>query len=363
MFEKTVYPSEPLFAMKMNHLPPRRTLFLAAAIALISFSCDVLQSDPDLKKSAVQVNANPVYALSKGSTFIDLNSRIKVNQTITFTITSSTYNGNLTHLSNGLLQYSPGAGKGGLKDAFTFTVFGQNSNVLSYDSVVIAISNAGQLPCGIYPVDDSVRLTARTPTGAYQGVFIDVLANDILCDYDSADTEVSVYRPDASYGPHFGIASSGSQPNPPTPGSFHLGINYTPFDTFNGKDQFIYKIQSRSVPSNVAFGIVYISAGPSDCTFALRDDYYTFQGDSVNMAEHGAPLYVFSNDTRCDSIGSYQYTILNTPHDGTATINRNFILYTANDFPVGESRVDTIQYQLCLPQKCLTAKAVVYMKH
>jgi hypothetical protein len=316
-------------------------------VALFS-SCDMLESDPDIQKPTADITDQQIFARSNNSVLIDLNSKVQANQIVTLAVTSSTRHGDLTDLGKGLLQYSPNAGAS--RDAFTFTVYDQNMDIIKLDSVIIIIEDdSTNLPCSIYPANDFVNRNALHFT-----VSIDVLANDIFCGYDSTELKISIYQPDSIsfVYPYAGTAKVLSNSE----------IEYTTGSTFSGHDKFIYKVQAKNDPAVFAFGIVYIT-GSSACDLQLNDDDYAFDLDSAGI-DAGVFLPVFYNDVLCDSTtsGSYHYRISTSPQFGVASINSKGIQYNPDSVAIGQFRTDSLRYEVCNDAKCAKASVLISLK-
>src|SRR5688572_18737024 len=139
----------------------RKSLWLGAIIFLM-FACDTLESDSDIKKPNTSVTGEEIYVQSGTTAVIDLNSRIQTNQKVTLSVTSLAKKGTLSNLGGGLVQYTPKTGSTRTEDAFEFTVYSANNEILSRDSVIVIIEDdSTHLPCGIYPVDDIVHGVSR----------------------------------------------------------------------------------------------------------------------------------------------------------------------------------------------------------
>jgi hypothetical protein len=322
-------------------------LFLGiAALVPIFSSCDKLNSDSDLIKPTTNVKNTQVYARSNSSILIDLTSKIETNQTLTLSVTSQTRKGNLTNLGKGLLQYSPSQGTS--RDAFNFVLYNQKNELVKEDSVVILIeSDSTQLPCGIYPSDDYVYWTSKD-----SNLWIDVLANDILCGLDTTNIELTIYQPYSDFHyPVFGTAQV-----------IDGRIRYTPGSTFAGYDKFLYKIQSKKDAKLFALGYVSIQSNTSaPCQFSLMDDYFGFVADT--STPNGVWLSVFGNDSLCDTVSTnYQYSFTKAPFNGTATIDKYGIFYVPTNLSQVNYLSDTLKYEVCYNQVCLGAKVVIVIK-
>lgn len=320
------------------------TLLGLSAIIPLFFSCDVLEPDADVLKPAVSITEGQVFVLSNNSAFIDLNTKIKTTRPVRLSVTSSTKFGLLSDLGKGLLQYTPSVGKKKAHDAFEFTVFSENNEVIKVDTVTIIIENdSTNLPCGIFPADDYVYGAKKNiPFG------IHVLSNDYICGTDSADLVVSIFRPDNTFPPYFGSAEVIGQT-----------VFYTPGNTFEDFDKLMYKVHPQGDPGKAVYGMVYI-AGEQPCDFVLKDDNFTFEADSLSGL---LELPALQNDSLCQAINNYQINIAVPPKYGNANVAGQVITYqVADTITTGPSFSDFFLYEVCIDAHCKTAKIEVGVK-
>jgi hypothetical protein len=321
----------------MNPTPIKIKNWLQAimivAIAMLSYSCDVLQDDDPSTDSQVEISNDKVYVLPNGSAYIDLYSKVKTSGTVKLNISGQPRHGNITELSSGFLQYSPdNAFKRG-QDAIAFSIYSATNEFIKFDSVIIIVEDdTTQLPCGIYPRNDSVY----NVTGP---VTIDVLQNDVLC--DSSDLIVEVYKPSASFPPYAGTATvvSGNR------------IQYTPGSSFTGTDKIIYKVYSPTDTAKIGFGVVYIEK-EQPCNWQLRNDHYTVNSDSLTT--NLLRLLVFNNDTLCLDTAQYTFSISKAPRYGTASLYKTYAI----DYIVPDTTAtitDSLYYKVCYGSQCKEA--------
>jgi hypothetical protein len=321
-----------------------KLLFTVAVIAAFS-SCDTLESDQDFKTDP-GVKNKEIHVLSNSTVVIDLNARIQTNEPVTLTVTSETQKGELVPLGGGLLSYSPQFGT--KRDAFQYSVSNQGE-IIKYDSVIIIIENdSTNLPCGLYLKDDLIYNFNNEDSISST---IDVLSNDIICGYDSLDLELSIYSPEPNFAPYYGTASV-----------IDNRIVYTAGNNFQGVDKLIYKVSSKTNPSVVAFGFVYINIGyDGTCDFVLQHDNYGFVTDTLTQ-DTSIFLSVFDNDNLCDSLDVYQYSIISQPANGSATIDAYGINYTINWPLPAEIQADSITYEVCGNAICQQAFVKISIK-
>lgn len=312
---------------------------LLVLFGTILFSCDVLESDPDVIVPDTHVDETDVVILANSPALIDLNTKIKTNVPAKIAITSEANYGKMTDLGKGLIQYIPQVGSKKAVDRFEVTMYAQNNSIIKKDTIVIRIENdTTNLPCNIYAVADYVYgVTAQTPS-----VLIDVTDNDIIC---GGPVRLSIYKPDNSFPPSIGTAEV-----------VENAIRYTPAFNYNGRDAIIYRLSAVSDTSRYAYGIVYIS-GDSLCSYIAKDDHFSFFESS---ADSTLVLPVFQNDSLCDTIDQYQVTIKTQPQRGQVLVVQGGISYKANP-PVSLPFKDEFIYEVCEDGTCSSANVNVIL--
>ena len=317
-----------------------RSAMLVLFGSAMLFSCDVLESDPDVIVPDTHVDDADVVILANNPALIDLNTKIKTNVPAKLAITSEVKYGKMTDLGKGLIQYLPQVGSKKAVDRFEVTMYGQNNNIIKKDTIVIRIENdTANLPCNIYAVADYVYgVTAQTPS-----VLIDVTDNDIIC---GGPVRLSIYKPDDSFPPVIGTAEV-----------VENSIRYTPAFNYNGKDAIIYRLSAVSDTSRYAYGIVYIS-GDSLCSSIAKDDHFNFFQGS---ADSTLMLPVFKNDSLCTPIDQYQVTVKTQPQRGQVLVVQGGISYKAN-LPINLPFRDEFIYEICKDGTCSSANVNVILK-
>lgn len=317
-----------------------RSAMLVLLGSAILFSCDVLESDPDVIVPDTHVDEADVVILANNTALIDLNTKIKTNVPAKIAITSEVKHGKMTDLGKGLVQYIPQVGSKKAVDRFEVTMYAQNNDILKRDTIVIRIENdTTNLPCNIYAVTDYVYGV----TGQTRSVLIDVTDNDIIC---GGPVRLSIYKPDNSFPPVIGTAEV-----------VENAIRYTPAFNYNGKDAIIYRLSAVSDTSRYAYGIVFIS-GDSLCSSIAKDDHFTFSESSVDST---LLLPVFKNDSLCAAIDQYQVTIKTQPQRGQVLVVQGGISYKAN-LPVSIPFTDEFIYEVCKDGTCSSANVNVMLK-
>lgn len=316
-------------------------LSLATVLMSILYSCDSLDGDVKPENGGVDISNTEAYVVSNGSTYIDLRSMIKTSDKVKLDITSQPNKGNLTEMGTGLLRYAPFSTIKRGRDSFTFSIY-NNGRLLLSDSVVIIVENdTTELPCGIYPQNDYVYMSAA---GTLQ---VNVLANDRICG-DSANLVVEIYRPNNSFLPHHGSATvSGSV------------VKYTANTTFVDGDSFLYKVYSKTDTTYVGFGEVIVRKKQA-CSLKVLDDYFRFKKDSI--VYDTLHLTIFKNDNRCDSLdNNSSVNILRQPKHGNLLSKPYGIDYILKS-PLEGTLSDSLVYEVCVLQQCRSGVVKIEIK-
>lgn len=313
-------------------------LFCIVVFAFLAFSCDVLESDPDVLEPKTNITGEEIYVLANSPTIVDLNAKLKSNTPVRIALTSDARHGEISDLGKGLLQYSPSEGNSRGRDGFEFTVYTLDNEVIKRDSVVIIIeTDSTNLPCNIYPAPDYMYGVDRSP------VVIDVLANDIICGGQAA---LSIFKPVEAFPPYFGQAEVVDNK-----------IRYTPASTFNGADKIVYRISLGNDTARTAYGIVYIT-GDSVCSFRLANDSFVVGERALDSL---MTLPVFQNDSMCEVLSAYRVNIKSAPLHGKASMAPNGINYkvpSTVSFPF----LDSFTYEVCMDATCKTARVDIEFK-
>jgi hypothetical protein len=304
------------------------------------YACDQMGDDVAPRNPQVKIERTEVFALSKTNAYIDLHSMIKASGEVTLSIDAQPTKGTLKELSLGFLAYKPNKNLVKGNDEFVVSVFNKRNELVDTDTIHIIIEDdTTQLPCGIYPQDDSVYHTTGIET-------VDVLANDVWCG-DSTNLGIEIYRPDTSFPPFDGTAVVQNN-----------RIVYTPGSSFTGFDQMIYKVYSKTDPSKFGFAQLRILPVPV-CLLSANQDTFSFLADTVGHGD-SLRLPVLYNDSLCSG-QSYTKSIVKFPTRGLAAWNNNHIQYVVNTFlDSGFAFTDTLRYKLCNGGECQSAD--VYIK-
>jgi hypothetical protein len=308
------------------------------SVAVVTLSCDVLESDPDVLEPSTTINGKEIYVRANSPTIVDLSAKVQTNTPVRLSVTSDPQHGEIDDLGKGLLQYSPSIGNSRGRDSFEFTVYTLDNEIIKRDTVVIYIeSDSTNLPCDIYPATDYVFGVDHDP------VVIDVTSNDIIC---GGNVVVTVYKPEESFPPYFGTAEVVGNK-----------IKYSPRATFEGADKIFYKVSLAADTAKAAYGIVYLT-GDSICSFRLADDLHVFNeyaADSLVM------LNVFDNDSLCHAINQYQVSLKSAPIHGLASLVTNGFTYkvpATASIPFS----DHFTYEVCIDATCRTARVDIKLK-
>lgn len=269
-----------------------RALTGLATFVLLLAGCDTFESD--VTQPEVKISDEELYVLAEGETVIDLKALLSANFAGRLSVTEQPRQGTLQPITDGLMRYAPKKGVSRTRDSFEFTVYAGNNSIVTKDTVYINVeTDSTKLPCSIYPVADYVTGFDGT------SVSVNVLSNDLLCD---KSVTLQIYQPVPNFLPHHGTAAVNG-----------TTVVYTPGTTFTGRDTLIYKVANAQNPASFGYGFVYINRD-SVCGFTLADD--TYQLDSVRSTETYY-LDVFSNDQLCDSLDTYNISVVTSPKYGT----------------------------------------------
>ena len=307
------------------------TLLAMVCIIYLTTSCDILEPDNDVVTPSAEIKEKEIVVLANSPSFIDLNSKLKINLPARVAITSQPRYGELTDLGKGLLQYTPSVGDNHGRDDFEFTFYTSNNEIIKKDTMVVIIEDdSTNLPCDIYPRADYVYGVDRNP------VLIDVTQNDIIC---GGPVNLSLFQPGTEFPPRFGDAEIVGNK-----------IRYTPGGSFQSSDIIIYKLTARMDTARSAYGIVYIKAD-SSCSFAVGDDTFIFKSDSLDSARF---LPVFANDSLCSAVSKYSVYLKSLPKRGTVSLSNEGFTYTARQLEVVPFD-DHFVYEVCRDGVCKSA--------
>jgi hypothetical protein len=68
------------------------------SLAMVIFSCDVLESDPDVLEPTTNINGREIYVLANSSSIVDLNAILKINSPVRIALTSQARHGKISDL-------------------------------------------------------------------------------------------------------------------------------------------------------------------------------------------------------------------------------------------------------------------------
>ena len=310
---------------------------LLSMICLIygTISCDILEPDNDVVNPSAEIKEKEIVVLANSPSFIDLNSKLKINLPARVAITSQPRYGELADLGKGLLQYTPSVGDNHGRDDFEFTFYTANNEIIRKDTMVVIIEDdSTNLPCNIYPRADYVYGVDRNP------VLIDVTQNDIIC---GGPVNLSLFKPGTEFPPRLGDAEIVGNK-----------IRYTPGGSFQSSDIIIYKLTAKMDTARSAYGIVYIKAD-SSCGFAVDADNFTYDNTGLDSATF---LPVFTNDLICGSIDNYHVYLKSLPHRGEVSLSNEGFTYTARDLEVVPFSDDFV-YEVCRDGVCKSASVKI----
>jgi hypothetical protein len=297
---------------------------LIMATVVVTLSCDSMEEDAIPSIPNVTVDDDQIFVLSNGSGYIDLYSLISTNGEVNLNISSQPQKGELTEVGSGLLKYKPSSTFKKGRDLFTFSVFTKTNQLILMDSVIIIVGDSTQIPCGIYPNDDSVYVEGTQ-------VDIDVLANDFICG-DSTDIILEVYQPGSNFPPHFGTAIV-------TAGNL---IRYNAHH-LNVIDTVVYKVSRASDHSILGYGTVHINS--SECLPSLP--HLTVTDSSAYPMIDTVLIGVQPPSPICGKIYNHGAALVTQPKEGSAIVVGNWIWYVYELTDSKRMIRDSLAYRIC----------------
>lgn len=199
----------------------------------------------------------------------------------------------------------------------------------------------GEQTCHARAVNDTFIIDADSISGPF---YLPALANDSLC------TALNNYQIHIAQAPQYGTASVAEN-----------GFNYVPHDSITAdyfSDFFYYELCVDATCSTARVDIK-----------AARDSVYTCafkaNADTIDLSGNNNPLIHFDvlhNDSLCTEITSFSVT--QTPNHGVAytTIvsGNKVIAYQRDSTTTGKN--DSLEYRICNPQKCSSAKVSITLE-
>jgi hypothetical protein len=197
-----------------------------------SLGCDTL--DVDKPENLVKFSQTEFYILPASSTIIDLRTVIKKSFVrASLTISENPVRGTLMPMDAFVFKYTPNIDFVEGKDRFVISaVLDDGTTIKSEPMTVHMKSDDEEFPCGVYAVEDNIRIDSSST------VVIHVLKNDRVC---GVDEPVNVL---VHLAPKFGDAVVAGD-----------SIVYTPGPLFSKHDEFVYSL-STSSGGELSFGLV-----------------------------------------------------------------------------------------------------------
>jgi photosystem II stability/assembly factor-like uncharacterized protein len=209
----------------------KRSSIYLVFIAILA--CDSSKEDfPEPEK--VTFTQVEFYILPETSTIIDFNP-ILTQSFIgsSLTIRENPTKGTLTQMDASIFKYTPNADFVYGEDQFVFSAVRRTGAVLESGTIPIYLKNSeAQFPCGVYPVEDKVRLN---PTSA---TVVHVSKNDRICEVNGP---INVFIKQAPKNGEAVVVGD--------------SIIYTPGTAFSIEDELIYGL-STSDGEEVSLGLV-----------------------------------------------------------------------------------------------------------
>jgi hypothetical protein len=152
----------------------RRSVWL---VLVVIVACDSIDGGFVGPKNQATFSQTEFYILPGTSTIIDLRSVIKqpfVSASVT--ISEHPVKGELIQMDAFVLKYTPTVDFTDQMDSFVFSaVLDDGTSVESETMTIYMIFDEKEFPCGVYPVEDNVRLKTTNP------VVVHVKKNDQIC--------------------------------------------------------------------------------------------------------------------------------------------------------------------------------------
>ena len=221
----------------MRPLPVIHFMRKSIGLLLVALlACDSFEPEPP---NQFEFKETEFYILPLTSTVFDLKGLIKKSfVSASVTIAENPIKGTLTQMDAFVFKYTPNPDFNEGEDQFIIAaVLDDGTTIESKPMIVYMKRSEGEFPCGVYPVEDDIRMN---PTSTE---VIHVLHNDRICDvYETLN--VSIY-----IAPKFGDAVVVGD-----------SIVYTPGPSFTKADEFVYSLSTPS-GEEVSLGLVSLNKG------------------------------------------------------------------------------------------------------
>ncbi|HEX6889937.1 MAG TPA: hypothetical protein VF141_04575 [Chryseolinea sp.] len=204
-------------------------------LVLLTFlACDSFKDDFIEPANLIEFTQLQYYILPGLSTVIDLRSVIKKSFIdVSLIISENPKKGTLTEMDAFVLKYTPVVDFSDGKDQFVFSAVLDDGTTLVNETITVhMIVSEKDFPCGVYAVEDNVRLKSSSTASVH------VLENDHVC---GRTGPVSAF---IHLAPKFGDAVVVGD-----------SIIYTPGASFSESDELVYGL-SASTGEVVSFGLV-----------------------------------------------------------------------------------------------------------
>lgn len=317
--------------------------FCISFLLVAVYSCDVLQTDT-LPEPA-PVSSVRLVTLAGGAVIFDLAEIVQPTSDATTSLAEAPRSGSLEPLGGNLFRYMPYQAVAGSDRVIFKTTFsssrGHRTDTVRFE--VKAPRNASDsldLPCTIIAADDHASVPSAEP------VQVNVLSNDFVCDAITLNTPpVTLLKLPA----HGAVTMN------------NTGFVYTKNAGVDMVvDTVVYKVCGQGATAVCGIGIVYLQVGSfgGQCSWDAGDDFAEF---GLTDTSGQLDIFVFANDTICDTGKIKSLTIGQQPQHGAAAVadvTAGHLVYELFD----ENFVGTDQfsYTVCnTDSQCFTASVTV----
>ncbi len=284
-----------------------------------------VNNDPNATTGAQSI----FYTLQENDLAIELKQLVTSFDIKSLKIKDLAQYGKAEFSQEGILTYMPNENITNAEDQLSI-VYEKKDGTIVEDKIVIKIvSENFDFPCV------NIAMPDKAKTIVNNGVVIDVLKNDLICE-----------------GNLQGIAKIIKTPIEGTAIIENQKIKYTPKNGFVGVDRLMYSIaidNNGKVETRLAFVLIEVAA-PNTCTTQLRNDiaYLKYQNPKDSLI-----IRVLTNDKLCDKdfpLGTVsKVEIMKKPNFGKALVLQDkHITYKLNFPPpqsTGQSLLDSIVYK------------------
>ncbi len=300
-------------------------------------ACDDLEKDALPLPESIELEAKEAVALAESPIVISLVDGVNTTAPLSIQITEKPKKGTLEGIGNGYFRYVPNKNTGNGLDFFTYTATSGNVLVAENQFNISIAKDTTDLPCSILTYSDTVTLPMDST------IFVDVLANDWVC--DSLLTKVSSM---------IEIADAPLNGSATIEGDL---VKYTSNAGYAGKDHFVYKICKDTICAFNAVNVTILGESDSSC-LVLNNDRFSFVAATDSS---GVTLDILNNDEICNTdTSSVKMTITYPPARGSVSVLSDNKIVHFVDSSATEDYSVSFGYEVCIDGVgCDSAQVVV----